>query len=100
MTAPVSHFEMMRQVSARMNEWCQDDAIFIGWNSLRFDEVLLRQAYYQSLLPIYQTNTNGNGRGDMMRITQVVSACAPNALTIPMDAEGRRVFKLGEVAAA
>jgi len=58
--APLSHFEMMRQVQAKMNDWCGECATFIGWNSMRFDEEMLRQAYYQSLLPVYQTNTNGN----------------------------------------
>jgi exodeoxyribonuclease-1 len=61
--APVSHFEMMRQIHAKMYEWSLGGAVFIGWNSMRFDEAMLRQAYYQTLLPIYQTNTNGNGRG-------------------------------------
>src|SRR5262249_38691993 len=72
--APLSHFEMMRQVRAKMCEWCREPAIFIGWNSMRFDEAMLRQAYYQSLLPIYQTNTNGNGRADMMRMAQMATA--------------------------
>ena len=75
-------------------------AVFIGWNSMRFDETLLRQAYYQTLLPVYQTNTNGNGRADMMRMAQVVSACAPNILAIPLKDDGKRAFKLGLMAAA
>src|SRR5258708_21964543 len=73
--APVSHFEMMREIDAKMYEWSVGGAIFIGWNSMRFDEALLRQAYYQTLLPIYQTNTHCNGRADMMRMAQVASAC-------------------------
>ena len=60
-TCPISHFEMMRQVHAKMHNWSQGGAVFIGWNSMRFDERMLRQAYYQTLLPVYQTNTNGNG---------------------------------------
>jgi exodeoxyribonuclease I len=99
-SAPLSHFEMMRQVRAKMNEWCREGAIFIGWNSIRFDEAMLRQAYYQSLLPVYQTNTNGNGRADMMRIAQAVSACIPNAIQIPIEGKCKRTFKLELVAEA
>ena len=99
-TCPLSHFEMMRLVHAKMHRWSQGGAIFIGWNSMKFDETLLRQAYYQTLLPVYQTNTNGNGRADMMRMAQVVSACAPNILAIPLQADGKRTFKLGLIAAA
>ena len=99
-TCPLSHFEMMRLVHAKMHRWSQGGSIFVGWNNMRFDETLLRQAYYKSLLPIYQTNTNGNGRADMMRMAQVVSACAPNSLAIPIQPDGKRAFKLGLMAAA
>ncbi len=96
----LSHFEMMRQIHAKMHRWSKGGSIFVGWNSMKFDETLLRQAYYQTLLPIYQTNTNGNGRADMMRMAQVVSACAPNCLAVPIQPDGKRAFKLGLMAAA
>jgi exodeoxyribonuclease-1 len=98
--APFSHFEMMRRVRAKMNEWSAGGTIFVGWNSMRFDEQMLRQAYYQTLLPIYQTNTNGNGRADMMRMVQIVAACASNTITIPLGENGKPSFKLGLVAGA
>jgi exodeoxyribonuclease-1 len=91
---------MMRQVRAKMNDWCREGAIFIGWNSMRFDEAMLRQAYYQSLLPVYQTNTNGNGRADLMRIAHVVSACVPNAIQVPIEGRCKRTFKLELIAEA
>lgn len=96
---PLTHFEMALRIHRKMTEWSQGGAMFLGWNSMRFDESLLRQTYYQSLLPVYQTNTNGNGRADVMRIAQIVSAAAPDVLKIPMRG-GRPSFRLGEVAAA
>jgi len=99
-TCPLSHFEMMRQVHTKMHEWSEGGAVFVGWNSMRFDETMLRQAYYQTLLPVYQTNTNGNGRADIMRMVQIVSTCAPNCLAIPLQTDGKRTFKLGLIAAA
>jgi exodeoxyribonuclease-1 len=96
--APLSHFEMMRRIRAKMCGWSEVGAVFIGWNNLRFDEAMLRQAYYQTLLPIYQTNTNGNGRADVMRMAQIVAACAPNTITIPLGENGKQSFKLGLVA--
>src|SRR5664280_665932 len=69
-TCPLSHFEMMRQIHAKMHRWSEGGVVFVGWNSMKFDETLLRQAYYQTLLPVYQTNTNGNGRADRMRMAQ------------------------------
>jgi exodeoxyribonuclease-1 len=99
-TCPLSHFEMMRQIHEKMHRWSEGGAVFVGWNSMKFDETFLRQAYYKTLLPIYQTNTSGNGRADTMRMAQVVAACAPNVLAVPLTAEGKRAFKLGLMAAA
>ena len=96
----LSHYEMMRRVYAKITDWSKGGAIFAGWNSMRFDEALLRQAYYQNLLPVYQTNTNGNGRADIMRVAQAVTGCRPNTLAVPIVDDGRSVFKLGAFATA
>ena len=58
------------------------------------------EAYYQSLLPVYQTNTNGNGRADVMRMAQVVAACVPNAIAVPINGARKRTFKLELIAEA
>jgi exodeoxyribonuclease-1 len=99
-TCPLSHYEMTSQIHCKMLEWSRGGAMFMGWNSMRFDEPLLRQTYYQSLYPVYQTNTNGNGRADAMRIAQAVSAAAPNTFKVPSQEQGKPSFKLGLVAAA
>ena len=53
-----SHYEMACRIHQKLTEW--EPAQFIGHNSIDFDEVLLRSAFYKSLLPVYLTNTNGN----------------------------------------
>ena len=98
--APVSHFEMMRAIRTKMRKWSHAGAIFIGWNNLRFDEVMLRQAYYQTLLPIYQTNTHGNGRADLMRMAQITAGCIPNTIAVPLAENCKPCFKLGQIAEA
>lgn len=42
-----THYEMICSVAAKLSAW--SPAIFIGWNSLEFDEHMLRQALYQCL---------------------------------------------------
>src|ERR1700730_10706159 len=37
-----SHYEMVRSIQAKLLSW--SPALFIGWNSIRFDEDLIRQA--------------------------------------------------------
>ncbi len=97
---PLSHFEMMRQVRARLLDWSIGGAVFAGWNSMRFDENFLRHGYYQSLLPVYQTQAPGNGRMDIMRMVHIASTVAPNTVAVPLREDGKPVFKLGRVADA
>ena len=93
-----SHYEMVRAVRARLESW--SPAVFIGQNSMRFDEVLLRQAFYQTLHDPYLTNTRGNCRLDSLPIFHTVSLFAPGALTVPTGENGQPVFGLASLAPA
>ncbi len=93
-----SHYDAMRQVHAKLSDW--SPSVFVGYNSLSFDENLLRQAFYQTLQPIYLTNTGGNTRADMLRIAHAVAAYAPNAIAIPLGEAGQQVIKLDRLAPA
>ncbi len=93
-----SHFEMVRAIREKLEAW--SPAVFIGHNSLGFDEHLLRQAFYKTLHAPYLTNTNGNCRTDCLRMVQAVALCMPNALSIPINERGRQIFKLDQLAPA
>lgn len=93
-----SHYQMMRAIKTKFEKW--SPAVFIGHNSLGFDEHLLRQGLYQTLYAPYLTNTNGNCRSDSLRIVQAVSLFAPNTLSVPVDHKGRSTFKLDRLAPA
>lgn len=42
-------------------------AIWVGYNTMKFDEEVLRQAFYQNLSPsVYATQFNGNTRFDIL----------------------------------
>ena len=97
-TALPSHYEMVRTIKAKLEQW--SPAVFIGHNSLRFDEPLLRQALYQTLHAPYLTNTNGNCRADSLRIIQEVNFFEPNILSVPIDVAGHPTFKLDKLAPA
>lgn len=90
-----THYEMVCAILHRMAEW--SPAIFVGWNTLDFDEHLLRQALYQCLHRPYLTNTNDNCRADVMKMAQVAAAMEPGAIQIPVEA-GKMVFKLDRIA--
>lgn len=91
-----SHHEMFCKIVQKLDAWTREGAVFMGFNSIKFDERLLRQAYYQNLLPIYQTQTNGNCRADVMRMAQACAIYDPKAMRVPKSGE----FKLGQLAEA
>jgi exodeoxyribonuclease-1 len=93
-----SHFEMASAIHEKLTAW--SPAVFAGYNSLEFDEDLLRQAFYQSLLPPYLTNTNGSSRLDIMRLALAVYEFEPGSLEIPRRPDGETTFKLDRLAPA
>ena len=93
-----SHFEALCQIRAKLLSW--SPAIIVGYNSLKFDEEFLSQAFFQSLLPTYLTNTNGNRRSDIMRILHAVSIYQPNVISVPTGPKGKETFRLELLAPA
>lgn len=93
-----SHFEMAAAIHEKLTEW--SPAVFSGYNSLEFDEDLLRQTFYQSLLPVYVTNTNGSSRLDIMRLALAVHEFEPGHLNVPLREDGKTTFKLDRLAPA
>ena len=93
-----SHYDMVRSIKAKLDAW--SPAIFVGHNSMRFDEHLLRQAFYQTLHPPYLTNTNGNGRMDSLPVLQAAHFLEPGVLTVPASEKGRPTFSLERLALA
>jgi exodeoxyribonuclease-1 len=67
---------------------------------LRFDEELLRQAFYQCLHPPYLTNTGGSMRADAMHLIRAAAVLHPFAITVPLNEKGRPSFKLDRLAPA
>jgi exodeoxyribonuclease-1 len=94
-----SHDTMVGAIHAAMLRWTP--SMFIGFNSISYDDEVLRQAFYESLRPpIYVTNTNGNSRGDLLKLARVVGTLRPDVLKTVRDLDGRRVFRLSDLAQA
>jgi exodeoxyribonuclease I len=91
-----THYTMACELRKKLQQW--SPALFIGYNSLRFDERMLRHAFYKTLHDPYLTNSDRNSRSDAMRIVQASSLFEPDALAIPVDETGAQVFKLDQVA--
>ena len=78
-----SNFSLIAQIQSKLLSW--GECLFIGYNSISFDDMHLRQSLYQSALPPYITNTNGNKRGDAMKLLHSAAAVYPNAFVRPLD---------------
>ena len=95
--ASLSHYEMMRTVVQTFRVW--GPCTFIGHNTINFDCEMLRVALFQTLHPPYLTLTNGNSRGDTLRLLRLAAAIDPDAVTIP-EIDGTPTFRLGPCAKA
>jgi exodeoxyribonuclease I len=93
-----THYEMVCQLKEQLEKWCP--TTFVGWNTLSYDEHLLRQAFYKCLHPPYLTNTNGNQRSDMLKLAQCAEAFSKDVLTVPLNEKGKPTFKLDQLAPA
>jgi exodeoxyribonuclease-1 len=93
-----SHYEMVSQLRRTLGGWCP--AAFVGYNSLRFDEEFLRQAFYQCLHPPYLTNTGGSRRADAMHLIRAAAVLHPEHIVVAKSDKGRPSFKLDRLAPA
>ncbi|MER8971839.1 exonuclease domain-containing protein [Mesorhizobium sp. M0800] len=93
-----SHYEMCTRIHEVLAAW--SPATVVGYNSISFDEELLRRAFYSSLLPIYTTNTGGNSRLDILPLAIAAHTFAPDGFAWPVNEKGRTSFKLDRLAPA
>ncbi len=93
-----THYQMIRDLNARLVSW--SPAIFLGYNSIRFDEEFLRHALYRTLHSPYLTSLHGNARNDVMSLALACSASGDNALRVPLKDSGDPSFRLHDLSAA
>ncbi len=93
--APLSHYELITEIRSLIER--HSPVVMVGFNSISFDESMLRQAFYQTLHPTYLTQLNGNSRMDVMRLAHAVAEHRPGAITVPLNEKGRPSFRLGDL---
>jgi exodeoxyribonuclease I len=92
-----SLFEFTQDIAALIERW--SPATWTGFNSIHFDEEMLRQAFYQNLQPdIFATQFNGNTRLDVLTSLYAVWYRQPDLFEWPIDETGRVRFKLDRLA--
>jgi len=95
---PSSYYGLMREFYFFIRKW--SPAVFIGYNTLGFDEEMLRQGLWENLFDPYMTSKNGNLRADLLRIVQTAVCADPDVLTFPLRDDGKPSHKLDRLATA
>lgn len=93
-----AHYDMVRSIRQRLLSW--SPSIFIGYNSIRFDEEMLRQALFQTLHNAYLTNTHGNCRADALSLVMAATTLSPTCLSVPRGPQARPIYRLEGLATA
>ena len=85
----ISHYQMMKDIQKKWKDWSSTTpAIFITYNGHRFDEELIRRQFWCNLFEPYITNTNQNGRLDVMLMIHNIAAYFSNEIAIPAFENG------------
>ena len=85
----ISHYQMMKDIQNQWKEWCSDNpSIFVTYNGHAFDEELIRRQFWSNLLEPYITNTNQNGRLDLMLMIHNIASFFSDEISIPLFEEG------------
>ena len=92
----LSHYQMVRQLVDKFKQW--KNSIFIGYNSINFDEEFLRRTLWKNLEYPYLTNTNGSERGDLFSLARACHLYYPNSIKTPISDKNNPVFKLEKLA--
>lgn len=94
-----SLLDFAQQVAQLTERW--SPSIWVGYNTMKFDEEVLRQTFYQNLLPnVYATQFNGNTRFDILPAVYAAFVRDPDLFAWPADDTGRLSFKLDRLAPA
>ena len=95
-----SHYQMMKDLQMQWKEWsAKSSSIFITYNGHAFDEELVRRQFFWNLLEPYTTNTNGNGRLDLMLMIHNIAAFFSEEISMPLFEGGPGIsYKLEHLA--
>ncbi len=96
----ISHYQMMKDIQMQWKKWStQSPSVFITYNGHAFDEELIRRQFFWNLLEPYTTNTNGNGRLDLMLMVHNIAAFFSEEISIPLFEGGPGIsYKLEHLA--
>ena len=94
----LSHYELIREIKHKFKSW--SPAVFIGFNSIKFDEEILRKSFFKSLLESYITQLDGNRRADLLNIVRTNNFYFNDTFKTLINKKGKKSYKLEDLAQA
>ena len=83
------------------HEFVQPGTCGVGYNSLRFDDEVTRNALYRNFYDPYAREwQNGNSRWDLIDMVRLAGAIRPEGIEWPLREDGYKSFRLEELTAA
>ncbi|HET7302596.1 MAG TPA: exodeoxyribonuclease I [Candidatus Saccharimonadales bacterium] len=77
------------------DEIATENTIFLGFNTIRFDDEFLRYLHYRNFWDAYEWHwQDGRGRWDMLDVVRMTRALRPGGIQWPFDAKGRPTNRL------
>jgi exodeoxyribonuclease-1 len=100
--APYAPHEYAHMLNAKFREWSSKGRTsFDGFNTLNFDEEIVRQMFWENIEDPYITTSKGNTRNDYLHFLRALYARNPEAIEFPIKEDtGKRSFKLELIAPA
>ena len=91
-----SNYNLISEISNKFSDW--SPAIFIGYNSIKFDEEVIRNAFFKNLFDPYLTVKNDNTRVDLLDITRIANFFYPDKIKSLLNKKGSAIMKLESIA--
>ena len=87
-----SHYHLMKELHKIIKKW--SPCIWIGWNSIGFDFIMLQKENYKSLFPAYVLNTNSNEQADFLPVARSSKLFFPKSINTTFSEKKNPVFQL------
>jgi exonuclease I len=95
--AKYSSYELIKVINNTFKEWKDEtsNSVFIGHNSIEFDESILEYNLFNNLFFPYITRPN---RGDTLNLSRGMYVLNPNSIRIGTNEKGSQIFRLDVLA--
>ena len=93
----LSYYQLVTEINNKFLSW--SPAIFIGYNSIKFDEEFLRNAFFRNLYDPYLTIKNNNLRSDLLDTIRISNYFFPEKIKSKVNEKGTSILKLESIAA-